>query len=664
MSKHFKLKNGTLFLSTEAPGGVYNSQQLKKIAEISNQDLAIVKATEDQRIGLFVKEDEYETVVAQLKDVGLGFRNYQDGLHQPVSCIGELCPEHDQDALGAAMDVSREISEIDVQSPLKIGINGCATCCTPCHTLDIAIIGEPSGYRISLGGKGSQVPEFATFMAEGVPEDKLPGLIRKVVELYRNKQENDESLLEVLDRCGVSDFVAALAPYSQDAAHIDDPLAAAAPETVVPPVVDEPVEAAAADDAKDLQADDLDDLSFDDLPAEEPVATNDDEPVTTTDSAGNSSMLAGEDDDVSLDDVAGLENDLAATGSLDDDLSPADESMAASGELPDEDVALGDLAEDELEEIPIDESPGMNHEDFADSESSAVERSAAAFEQDQELDNLDDDLTDIDDAGEDLHELSQDSAEDLTDEERALLTAEDDDLNPPAPAASGEGGVAKDDLGEMDQSDEFEDFSELTEEDESEFEQKLNESIDEEAKLIASEEPDPNEGYRDEALGMLAGGSADDAAPESATAVADDEIEDYTDLDESDEVGMETELDADTDVEADAAPVDFPDDDLDQVDQPLPFEPREQKAAGSPVAGSQKQFSFAGLDWSDGNQVHLSFHSGASMDLNLSSLSEGEEKSFAIGGQKFVFARTPDGFIVEVQGMRLFYPAKDLSAAS
>lgn len=224
MSQIYKLKNGTLFVIAEAPGGIYNSTQLKKISELASNDLAIVKATEDQRIGLFVNEQEYDSVVGELESVGLGLRKYQYGLHQPVACIGELCEEHDQDALGSSMELSRELADIELSTPIRIGINGCMRCCTPCHTLDISIVGEPVGYRISLGGKGSQIPEFASFMAEGVPANRLPEVIRDVVAVYHDLAEPGESLLEVMERCGVSEFVEALSPYSQDAAEDEDPL--------------------------------------------------------------------------------------------------------------------------------------------------------------------------------------------------------------------------------------------------------------------------------------------------------------------------------------------------------------------------------------------------------------------------------------------------------
>ena len=54
-------------------------------------------------------------------------------------------------------------------------------------------------------------------MAENVPADKVPDLLKKVVTLFSSKGEPGESLHDVLERCGVSEFVEALAPYSQDA---------------------------------------------------------------------------------------------------------------------------------------------------------------------------------------------------------------------------------------------------------------------------------------------------------------------------------------------------------------------------------------------------------------------------------------------------------------
>ena len=217
MGKPFKLQNGQLLLSTEAPGGVYSAVQLKKIAELCDGDSAMAKATEDQRLALFVSPEKAAHVASALRSTGLGVRHYQDGLHQPINCIGELCPEHLQDAMGAGIDIAAELAAVKLESPLKIGINGCARGCVASHTLDISILGDSGGYRICIGGKNSQIPEMAAFMADGVPSAKLPKLIAKIVSIYKEIAEPGESLQEVIERHGASKFIAALAPYSQDA---------------------------------------------------------------------------------------------------------------------------------------------------------------------------------------------------------------------------------------------------------------------------------------------------------------------------------------------------------------------------------------------------------------------------------------------------------------
>ena len=217
MGKSFKLRNGLLLLSTEAPGGVYNASQLRKIAALCEGDSAIAKATEDQRLAIFAPTERAAVVAKELRSVGLGVRHYQDGLHQPVNCIGELCGEHQQDAMGTSMDLARALGGITLTAaPLKIGINGCGRCCVPTHTLDISVVGETQGYRVSLGGRNAQLPELATYMAEGIPAAELPDLLTKIVTLYKMLAQAGENLQALIERVGSKPFIEALAPYSQD----------------------------------------------------------------------------------------------------------------------------------------------------------------------------------------------------------------------------------------------------------------------------------------------------------------------------------------------------------------------------------------------------------------------------------------------------------------
>lgn len=244
MGTPFKLKNGSVALMAEVPGGLYNSAHLKKLATISEQHSVIMKATEDQRIVMFVVPEQVESISRELISGGLAVRDYQDGIHQPVACVGALCPESKQDALKASLDITEALAGIEAVAALKIGINGCAACCVPCHTLDIAIVGQEEGYRISLGGKQMIVPELASFAAEGVPAGELVDKVRAIVDTWKEHGQPGERMQAVVERVGMAPFIKALAPYSLDAAGNVDQLLDAAPvlmEPLAPTGLEQPV---------------------------------------------------------------------------------------------------------------------------------------------------------------------------------------------------------------------------------------------------------------------------------------------------------------------------------------------------------------------------------------------------------------------------------------
>jgi hypothetical protein len=339
MAQPFKLKNGAVLLTTEAPGGLYNAAQLRKIADICTTESVIVKASEDQRLTIFAPEAKAERIASEIQSAGMGVRHYQDGLHQPTACIGELCPSHEQDALSAALDVTQEINDIILESPLKIGINGCATCCIPCHTLDIAIIGEMSGYRISIGGKNSQIPEMASFVAEGVPHEELPKIVRKIISLYKENYQPSESLKDVIERVGSAAFIEVLAPYSQDAAG-EDAMANLAGDAPAAP----------APAAKDNSA-----FSFDDLPDADDVAM------------GNQLSHVSTEDEIAISNqsAAGLSMDIDAEASLDDDFA-VDQDVSADLTGVDIDPKEFDTIRTSEEQFPINDGASEVAEDDSD----------------------------------------------------------------------------------------------------------------------------------------------------------------------------------------------------------------------------------------------------------------------------------------------------------
>lgn len=641
MSELFKLKNGTVLISTEAPGGIYNSAQLKKIAELCSKELAIVKATEDQRLALFVKESEIERITSELKATGLGFRNYQSGLHQPVSCLGELCETHEQPALTTAMDLTKLIADLKLQSCVKIGINGCARCCTPCHTLDISVIGEASGYRISMGGKTSQFPELASFFAESVPADKLPRFLTNIIELFQSKAEEGESFNEVLDRCGVEDFIAALAPYSQDAAHRDDPFAVSGggAEEVEASEVDSPsFEDGAIDVAEnplenENEDADLMEVEADDVPELEGEESNLDREemsyeLNSDDPSHNqlgeipiaSSHNHSLNDDIMISDLDDKDVEDMSSGSLDEESEMATEVLDAP-DAPQANLA-SDADEEEVEiEVVDDVEEVLDLDDEAKLVSSALE-SESEIEITESLDVEVEDELDFEESDSGSSLIS----EDITIDEPDLLDS-DEDLEADVPLLvmddeEGEIPELDEDLlqsNEIDTSD-FDDSDEgegdmMSIEDEQRFEKQISASIEEDKKMRDDFEEDPNQSARADALRRLESASEDDDMAK------------------------------------------------DEEDLSLHRAPPALRAASPIASSSGKSFDFDGFDVTE-NTMRVHFSSGAYLDVQLDSLEMSRSKVFRMGQKAITVTHEANGYSLEVEGMRMFYPHQSMKAAS
>ncbi|HYX35558.1 MAG TPA: hypothetical protein VE954_20875 [Oligoflexus sp.] len=721
MSQLFRLKNGTVLLSTEAPGGIYNSSQLKKIAELCSKELAIVKATEDQRLALFVKESEVENVAKQLRAMGLGFRHYQDSLHQPVSCLGELCEEHEQPAMATAMEITKEIASIQLSASLKIGVNGCARCCTPCHTLDISVVGDASGYRISLGGKTKQMPEFASYFAEGVPPKELPKRLKAVIEAYKSLAEDGETLHDVIERCGVTDFVQALAPYSQDAAQREDPFAKEASGESLDDLAI--MEDSSLDDVsldgESLDAESLDDasLNMESLDADESLSDESLE-TETADSADDEILdfedatpaadlemdLAVEDDLSVVDDqfdegtLEEIPIDKAGHGSLEDDLSLGNDDVALdmndvdftedSVTSSNDDSLLDDTLEDELSLDPT----SAVAEDDIDLNAPELDVADDVVEtlpetSDMELDesiSMEDDLPEdlSADLGDDLDDSSMDLAETPLDEDLEGIPELDEDLSPedvPAPTLVAQApapapvAATHDEFGEELPAD----VADLSDEEESQFEEKLQASIDEESRMIAKADPDSNVGDREAALSFLESPEAmdddleaielDDATLEEPLAV-DDELEEISSDDELEILGDDESLDTDADTlsvaDEELEPINEP---MEEFPEPGPSELAHIKSrqVGQKLQGSstRQQFKVSAIAFQD-EHMRVTFDTSAYVDFDLSALGLGEERSFRLGVQNVSVTSTSEGYILEVDGMRLFHPKTSLPAAS
>ena len=335
---------------------------------------------------------------------------------------------------------------------------------------DISIVGETAGYRIALGGKNSQFPELATFIAEGVPAEELSDKVKSIIEIYKEKSEDGESMKDLIERAGVSDFVKALSPYSQDAA--DD--------------LDFGIDSNSSSDS-----DVVSELNLEELPTEDQDMTNkDDVNVDLDDLSLDELDSIGEEDKLGAVDVGSLEG-LDDGPVMEDDIQDLDGFSEPSSdvEILDEntaidDISMDDIAVDEISDVSLDNDDPVveleqNHpalgQDFDAVQEVAVEES--------QQEDLEKDLSSIEDINEDPELLEEDSVDTDSDEIDIDTSMSMDDLDEDDEISS--------------------DATELSADDEAGLKEKLAHSIEEESKLIQEIENDENEDARKSALNFL-----------------------------------------------------------------------------------------------------------------------------------------------------------------
>lgn len=599
MSRGFKLKNGSLLLSTEAAGGIYNSTQLEKIASLCQKDSAIVKVTEDQRLALFVTEEDAQSIAKELAEVGLGIRNYREGLHQPTSCIGELCPEYQQDALGAAMQVTEALSSYQIDTPLRIGINGCAKCCVPCHTLDISVIGDENGYRISLGGKTSQLPEMATFVADGVPPEKLAKLLDKVVDIYKKNAKDGESLQDVMERCGSTIFIEALAPYSQDA-HIE-----IEESEIDLPLNEESVEEELTASEKNTSFSDPGELSpSDHLNVEASLGDDDINP--------HDFNLADHDEDELSNDEEALDDSSSINVDSDNQLpNEFNHDEDTLDEINHNEDTLDKNLEISTDELDVDDQPISDDFELEESEDEASKSDLISL--DEELDDQEEDMTYIDET-EQLSNIDGDEGDLELDDPDSMENIAEDQLS-----------------------------SDIQEQKENDIEAKIVEDIEESKDY----EDDSNRKERDNMIHLVENQKIENdeniEIDNSDTILDDDSYEEFEEDSKSHDNNEEVELE-EMKLNAPLAP--------DKIDNSpttvMPF-------------NDNTGWHIESFDMTENQNIVVTFSNKASVEISKESLKKKGQQFIKIGSQKIQYEVSGSFIWVLIDGIKLSFPLNKAS---
>lgn len=222
VAEHFTLKNNLIFVLAEAAGGVYNSDQMRTLCEVADNESAFLKITEDQRIGFMLDPNKLPEIQSQVRKCGIILKSYKAaGVPSPRACLGELCTYSQQPSLGDALELTTHLLK-SFPSPKRhstIGINGCGRACLGSSTEDIHVVAEDSGYKISIGGKGSEIPQQAQLLVENVPRAELHIVLERLLAFFYQESTEDERFHDVIERVGLTPFLNCLPEHLMPAIH-------------------------------------------------------------------------------------------------------------------------------------------------------------------------------------------------------------------------------------------------------------------------------------------------------------------------------------------------------------------------------------------------------------------------------------------------------------
>jgi sulfite reductase (NADPH) hemoprotein beta-component len=166
--------------------------------------------------------DDAYTVYQALVPAGLGAAN-ESRITDMIVCPGlDYCNLANARSIPVAQAVQALFADPSYEEDigkLHINVSGCINACGHHHVGHIGILGvDRKGeefYQILLGGRADEKAALGEIVGPGLEAEKVPGAIRRVVELYRTRRTSpEERFIDTLTRLGHAHFQEAL--YAAD----------------------------------------------------------------------------------------------------------------------------------------------------------------------------------------------------------------------------------------------------------------------------------------------------------------------------------------------------------------------------------------------------------------------------------------------------------------
>jgi nitrite reductase (NADH) large subunit len=197
-------KDGTYSVVPRMCGGVTNSSELRRIADVADKyQVPMVKVTGGQRIDLLgIKKDDLPGV---WKDLGMasGYA-YGKSIRTVKTCVGsEFCRFGTQNSTQMGIDLELALSYMWSPHKVKLAVSGCPRNCAESGIKDVGIIGVDSGWELYIGGNGGIKTEAGVFFVKVKTADEVMEYSLAFLQLYRLEAFYLERTVHYLQRVGM-----------------------------------------------------------------------------------------------------------------------------------------------------------------------------------------------------------------------------------------------------------------------------------------------------------------------------------------------------------------------------------------------------------------------------------------------------------------------------
>ncbi len=194
-------------IAPHIPCGIVTPDLLRKIADVSEKyNATALKITGAARIAIIgLKEDDIDLVWEALglekgAAVGLCIRSIR-------ACPGNTyCKLGKQDAIGVGMKLDKKYHAFQLPGKFKMAVSGCKLSCAESWVRDVGLIGDKSGWILTIGGNVGAQPRIGQELVSGLDDEGALKAIDKVVMYYKENANANERLGKMIDRVGMNPF--------------------------------------------------------------------------------------------------------------------------------------------------------------------------------------------------------------------------------------------------------------------------------------------------------------------------------------------------------------------------------------------------------------------------------------------------------------------------